>query len=131
MFRKLSCAFSAGALGGLANSIAVWLFGVLGIASALGVMLSPSLTPGWLYPRIVWGGLWGLLFLIPVMRGSVFLRGFVYSIGPTAVMLFIIFPKMGKGVYGLSLGTLMPLFVIFYNYVWGIATALWYKNSAE
>ena len=62
-------AFSAGALGGLANSLAVWLFGALGITLALGVGIAPGLTPAWLYPRIVWGGLWGFLFLLPRPAG--------------------------------------------------------------
>ncbi|GBE00450.1 hypothetical protein BMS3Abin07_02501 [bacterium BMS3Abin07] len=131
MFRKISSAFSAGALGGLANSLAVWFFGVAGISAAFGVTLTPRLTPPWLYPRIIWGGLWGFLFLIPVMRGSILVRGFIYSLGPTFVMLFIILPKMGKGVYGLSLGTLMPVLVVIFSFIWGIAAAFWFRNSGE
>lgn len=131
MLTKLNSTFAAGVLGGLANSIIVWFFGAAGIAGALGVMISPALSPKWLYPRLVWGGLWGLLFLIPVMKRSVALRGLIYSIAPSFVMLFIIFPKMGKGFYGLSLGTLTPVMVLFYNAIWGIVAALWYKISAE
>jgi hypothetical protein len=131
MFKRISYAFSAGALGGFLNSIAVWFFGVLGITAALGVKIAPHISPKWLYPRIVWGGLWGLLFLIPVMKGSVLVRGFVYSIGPSAVMLFIVFPGMGKGVYGLSLGTLTPVFVILFNFIWGVAAAMWYRYCDE
>lgn len=131
MVKRLSCAFSAGAIGGLINSAAVWLFGLLGITVALGVKIAPHLSPAFLYPRIVWGGLWGLLFLIPILKGSIYVRGFVYSLGPSAVMLFIVFPNMGKGVYGLSLGMLTPVFVILFNFIWGIAAAFWYKNSSE
>jgi len=131
MLTKLNSAFAAGVLGGLANSIIVWFFGAAGIAGALGVMISPALSPKWLYPRLVWGGLWGFLFLIPVMKRSVALRGLICSIAPSFVMLFIIFPKMGKGFYGLSLGTLTPVMVLFYNAIWGIVAALWYKISQE
>ena len=126
-----SSAFSSGALGGLVNSLAVWLFGISGINAVLGVSLQPHLSTKWLYPRIVWGGIWGLLFLIPILKKSIVLRGFLFSIGPTAAMLFIVFPKMGKGVYGLSLGTLTPLLVILFNFFWGITAAFWYKGSAE
>jgi hypothetical protein len=131
MLKKISYAFSAGALGGLINSVAVWLFGILGITMALGVKIAPHISPEWLYPRIVWGGLWGLLFLIPAMKGSVLIRGFVYSIGPSAVMLFIVFPGMGKGVYGLKLGTLTPVFVLLFNFIWGAAAAMWYRYCNE
>ena len=45
--------FGAGAAGGLLNSMVVWLFGSLGLSAALGVAIAPHLSPGWLYPRIV------------------------------------------------------------------------------
>lgn len=123
--------FSAGALGGLLNSLAVWAFGAAGITAALGVKLAPALTPGWLYPRLVWGGIWGALFLIP-LRGSHFMRGLLWSLGPSAVQLFVVFPmKAKKGAMGLELGVLTPLFVLFYNAVWGVAAAYWLKYSGE
>ena len=34
-----------------------------GVTALFGVAIAPTLTPTWLYPRIVWGGLWGFLFL--------------------------------------------------------------------
>jgi hypothetical protein len=58
-------AFAAGALGGLANSVAIWLCGALGITAALGVAIAPAATPAWLYPRLVWGGIWRFLLLCP------------------------------------------------------------------
>ena len=65
IFRTLSLVFAAGCVGAVANSLMVYLFGHLGINAALGVKIAPNLTPSWLYPRIVWGGLWGFLFLLP------------------------------------------------------------------
>jgi len=54
-----SLVFAAGCIGGLANSISVWGMGKLGITGAMGVSIAPDWSPAWLYPRIVWGGLWG------------------------------------------------------------------------
>ena len=51
LFRDLTIAFAAGALGALANSLTVWIFGELGITAAAGVKVAPALTAGWLYPR--------------------------------------------------------------------------------
>ena len=51
---KILVFFAAGCLGALANSIAVWLFGYFGITSSLGVSISPSLTPGWFYPHLLY-----------------------------------------------------------------------------
>ena len=74
--KKLLLFFAAGCLGALANSLAVWLFGSTGINSSLGVSIAPSLTSGWLYPRIVWGGLWGLLFILPMMQSKLLMKGY-------------------------------------------------------
>jgi hypothetical protein len=128
--RNVSLVFAAGCVGGLANSIAVWVFGELGITEALGVRLAPALTPEWLYPRIVWGGIWGALFLLPLLRNSVWIRGFLYGLGPTVVMLFVVFPEqLHKGNMGLELGTLTPAFVVLYNFIWGAAAAWWLKHT--
>jgi len=123
--KKVLIFFAAGCLGALANSLAVWLFGDLGITKLLGVSISPSLTAGWLYPRIVWGGIWGLLFILPLLQSKPLLKGSVLSLFPTAIQLFVVFPlKAHKGVAGLELGLYTPLFVIFFNWVWGAITAL-------
>ena len=120
--------FAAGAFGGLVNSLVVWIAGSKGIAAHFGVSLAPQLTPPWLYPRIVWGGLWGFLFLLPLMENRNVSRGLVFSLGPSLVQLFFIFPKVAdKGILGVELGALTPIFVLIYNAIWGIATALWLK----
>jgi hypothetical protein len=126
--RNFSLVFVAGCWGALINSLAVWLFGALGINSALGVNLAPPLTTAFLYPRLVWGGLWGFLFLIPLGRKSFPARGLIFSLGPTLVQLFLVFPVMAqKGVLGLQLGNLTPLLVLFYNAIWGLGAGLWLK----
>lgn len=126
--RRLSDVFSAGSLGGLANSLVVWIFGAVGITGAAGVKIAPVLTAGWLYPRIVWGGIWGVLFLLPFLRQSCILRPLLYSLVPSAVQLFVVFPlKAHKGLMGLELGAMTPLFVLFFNAVWGITIAYWLK----
>ena len=66
--RDLSLAFAAGAVGALANSIAVWLAGDHGLTAALGLKVAPELTAAWLYPRLVWGGIWGLLLVLPILE---------------------------------------------------------------
>ncbi len=92
MLKNLSLAFSAGCLDGLMNCAAVWLFGALGITPALGVALAPKMTPAWLYPRVVWGGLWGLLFLLPLKRLTYTARGLLLSLLPSLAQLLVVFP---------------------------------------
>jgi hypothetical protein len=130
--KEVSNLFTAGCLGGLVNSLTVWLFGVFGITAALGVGIAPHLSPGWLYPRVVWGGLWGFLFALPFMKNRLFEKGLILSLGPTLVQLFVVFPlKAKKGAMGLDLGILTPAFVVLFNAVWGLVAAWWLKLSKE
>jgi len=130
--RRVSLIFSAGALGGLANSFALWALGRFGVTAMIGVKLAPRLVPMWLYPRIVWGGLWGLLFLIPLFKHSPFKRGILFSLGPTVMQLFVVFPfKAYKGYLGLELGSMTPVLVVVLNAVWGISAAYWLSLIGE
>ncbi len=130
--KRLTVIFAAGCLGGLANSLAVWLFGAYGVTKSLGVRIAPDLSPTWLYPRLVWGGIWGLLFLLPVFRSSVLKRGLLLSLGPTIIQLFVVFPyKADQGMMGMGLGALTPLLVFVFNAIWGITVAIWLRFVRE
>lgn len=127
-FRDMSLTFVAGLLGGLVNSLVVWLFGAVGVTQLLGVALAPQLIPAWLYPRLVWGGLWGWLFLLPAPKLTYPARGLFLSLLPSLVEIFLVFPfQAQKGVGGIQLGYLTPLFVLFFNAIWGLAAGYWVK----
>jgi hypothetical protein len=124
--QNLSLVFVAGALGGLVNSVLVWWLGAVGFTGALGVKIAPQLTAPWLYQRLVWGGIWGCLFLVPLGSRSFPARGLWYSLGPTLATYFLVFPLQAhKGVLGLQLGSLTPAVVLFYNAVWGVVAGWW------
>jgi hypothetical protein len=129
-FSRLSHAFAAGCFGGLINSVVVYLSGHYHITLLLGVKISPAFTLPRLYPRIIWGGIWGVLFLLPLRGGSSIKTGLLLSLGPTLVQLLVVFPyKAHKGLLGMDLGTLTPLFVLIFNAFWGVAAALWLKTA--
>ncbi len=125
----LSAAFAAGVAGALVNSAAAWAAGATGLTAACGVALRPALTPVWLYRRLVWGGLWGLLFLVPPPPKRAVRRGLVLSLLPTLVTLFVVFPAKGKGLLGLELGSLTPLFPLLLNALWGAAAGAWWAAA--
>ena len=128
--KKLLICFAAGCLGGLINSLAVWAGGEYGITRQFNVAISPALTPMWLYPRIVWGGIWGLLFVIPWLNSKPITKGAILSIFPTLVQLLVVFPiQAKKGYFGLMLGAYTPIFVVIYNLIWGLATSLTIESS--
>jgi len=128
--RSLSLFFAAGALGAAANSIFLWAFGELGVSRLLGVAIAPSLSPAWIYPRVVWGGIWGFLFVLPVLPHAWFKRGLLLSLGPSIVQLFVVFPlKARKGLLGLELGVLTPVLVLLVNAVWGVVASWWVRST--
>jgi hypothetical protein len=123
----LAVCFCAGLLGALANSMAVWASGHWDVTAMAGVSLAPKLTLGWLYPRLVWGGIWGLAYFLTVgsrsHRQHWVRKGLWISILPTLVQLFYIFPHQTSfGSMGMGLGQLTPLFVLLFNLIWGFFT---------
>lgn len=129
MLRKISGSFTGGVIGGLVDSINIVLLGKAGITGLLGVSMTPSFTAPWLYPRMIWGGIWMLFLMLPLWENRTVLRGCVFSLLPSAMMLFVVLPGMGKGMLGLGFGTLTPVVVIGLNFIYGIVAAYWYKGS--
>jgi hypothetical protein len=125
----LTICFCAGLLGALASSGITWVAAAMGLPQWCGVDLVPRWTAAWIYPRLVWGGLWGLLFLFtvssPRSRNQWVRKGMWVSLFPSAWLLLYVFPQRTTyGALGLGLGVLTPLFVILYNLVWGAATGV-------
>jgi hypothetical protein len=132
LLTALSLGYAAGAVGGLINSLAVWASGHYGITAAIGVKTAPDLTTAWLYPRLVWGGIWGLLLILPLLSRRPILRGILVSIPPTLAQLFVVFPyHLQKGLMGMSLGKFTPLTVIIFNIIWGVAASIWFSRVGE
>jgi hypothetical protein len=100
MLRKISCAYTGGALGALVDSVNIWFLGKIGLTSLLGIGLQPGFTMSWLYPRLVWGGIWALLLLLPFLQTRLFLRGMLFSLLPSAMMLFMVSPLWARGSWG-------------------------------
>jgi hypothetical protein len=110
------------------NGLALWLAGSQGITAHFGVSMAPALTPAFMYHRVVWGGIWGLIFILPFFKSSVLLRGLIFSLAPTAVQFWVVFPMiLGKGALGLDLGVMTPVFVVLLNALWGWTAALWLR----
>ncbi|UTA48426.1 hypothetical protein L1F30_02495 [Simiduia sp. 21SJ11W-1] len=123
--KTLMLCFAAGGIGALANSIVVWAFGHYGLSQSMGVAIAPALSAAWLYPRIVWGGLWGFLFALPLSNARPLTKAALLSLFPTAFQLFVVFPYFkGLGVAGMALGELTPVLVLFFNWVWAVATMM-------
>lgn len=120
--RSLSLCFAAGCLGGLVYALALWAMGYHGFNRWLGVDIAPHLHNAYLYQRIVWGGICGLVFLLPWQR-SWFARGFFLSLIPAGVLLLLLLPMRGYGIAALKLGALTPLVIVLACAAGGIAAS--------
>jgi hypothetical protein len=105
--------------------------GVVGISDLIGIGMKPEFTAPWVYQRMIWGGLWMLLLLLPVLKQRIALRGMLFSLLPSAMMLFVVLPSMGKGMFGLGFGTLMPVVVVGLNFLYGIVASYWYAKASS
>lgn len=129
MIRKISAAFTGGAIGGFVDSFNIWAMGKTGISDLIALAMKPDFSAPWLYQRMVWGGIWMLLLLFPLWRKRVMLRGAMFSIVPSAMMLFMVLPSMGKGMLGLGFGSITPLVVLGLNMIYGIVASTWYQAA--
>jgi hypothetical protein len=118
-------------LGALLDSFNIWAMGKIGLSDLLGITMKPEFTAPWAYKRMIWGGLWMLLLLLPFMKNRPTLKGMTVSLVPSAMMLFMVLPEMGKGFFGLGFGTLMPVVVICLNFIYGIFASYWYTQTVK
>lgn len=134
----ISVCFCAGLLGALANTAFAWFCSNYGLTELAGVTLKTGFGRDILYPRLVWGGIWGLLYgltVIPARSRKHWVRkGLLISLAPTLYHLFVVFPYQTiHGTLGMELGLLTPLFILCFNLVWGFFTGvfarlLWGKS---
>lgn len=129
MIRKVSAAFAGGAIGGFVDSFNIWFMGKVGISDLIGLSMKPEFSAPWLYQRMVWGGIWMLLLLLPLLKKKVIMRGCLFSLLPSAMMLFMVLPEMGKGMLGLGFGAVTPLVVIGLNCIYGMVASFWFKSG--
>jgi hypothetical protein len=129
MIRKISGAFTGGALGALLDSFNIWWMGVAGVSDWLGIGMKPEFAAPWVYKRMIWGGIWMLLLLLPVWKGRIVARGMLFSLAPSAMMLLVVLPSMGKGLFGLGFGTMMPVVVVVLNFIYGIFASWWSSQT--
>ncbi|WP_323846098.1 hypothetical protein [Microbulbifer magnicolonia] len=120
--KNLSVCFAAGSLAGLAYALGLWAMGHYGFTRWLGVDIAPYLSNTYLYQRIVWGGICGLIFLLPWQK-SWLARGFFLSLIPAGILLLLLLPMRGYGPGAVGLGMMTPLVIVLACAMGGIAAS--------
>jgi len=125
LIKILFYVFIAGGLGGITNSLLVWLLGALGVTPSLGFGMAPDLSFEWLYRRVFASALWGIIFLLPVYETAPVKKGAILSVLPWLSSVFFVFPvRMNVGFFGLGFGLGTPVWTLFFAAVWGITGTL-------
>lgn len=131
---RLSLCFTGGVVGAVFNSLFVWGMGAYEVTDYFGIAVAPPLAWEWMRPRLLWGGIWGLVFFATwdLVLERAWLLGIVVGLAPTAVQLFWVFPVLeGVGELGRELGRWTPALVVAANTLWGLAAAYWIKLARE
>ncbi len=119
--------FTAGLLGAVVSSLFLWGCNEWGVTSMLGVNMVQTLELPKLYPNVLIGGLWGLVYFftvgIPRHRRHWVRKGLWFSLLPSLVAIFYLYPYIyHRGMAGFDLGTLTPVLIVATNLVWGLFT---------
>lgn len=118
--RQVALCFAAGAAGGFAKCAVSWGAARGGVTVVVGLHGATALQPGALYARIVWGGLWALLFLLPPLRRSVLFGGVVAAVVVT-LMQWVVLPLWWHAA--IHFAPLPMLDALLLNMVWGLVAA--------
>jgi hypothetical protein len=130
-YARMSLSLAGGAVAGLLQTLIIVALSNLAIFQALGMPFKIPFTLPYLYQRITWGGLWGLLFLIPLFtswRNTN--RGLIFALVPACASLFYFLPYQDNmGWFGLGMGTLWPGVVVIFAVLWGYIAGVWLDRA--
>lgn len=129
---KLCIAYAAGTIGALANAAFIAVIAMMGINVIFDMVAFSSLSFGWLFPRMIWGGIFALFLLAPTLGKRWIVRGLLVSIVPTIIAIYAMPVLQGGMTEALKLEITLMILVITYlfNCVWGLVASYLYSELA-
>lgn len=129
---------SKGVVAGLAGTAALSILMVmksmmgvmpqLDVIGMLGNMMHVPPAVAWVIHFMI-GAIWGLLFAVLYSRlpgGSAIVKGMVLLTGAWLVMMLMVMPMAGAGVFGMKLGMMAPVMTWVLHLVFGAVMGLVY-----
>src|SRR3546814_9004764 len=92
LLRSLSRAFVSGCVGVVGFFIGAYLFIAVGLIDAPPVVETFQ-SKAFIYKQVVWGGIWGLLFVLPLLRPFWWARGLIVGGLATLAAIFVFQPE--------------------------------------
>lgn len=92
---------------------------------------APSPIAGWALHFLIGTILWGTAYsmLQSVLPGKPAMRGMLFAIGPWLLMMVIVMPIGGAGMFGLALGPIVPIATLALHLVFGATLGIVYAKS--
>ncbi len=122
IFRLLTLGFGAGAFGAVILALVSMALTALKAQELIGLPASPapdSYLP-LLYRTIVWGGIWGVLFALPVLNRLWWLKGLIIGVLASLAIVFYFNPAV-------TTPPIRFIYVLILNAViYGIAAGAWW-----
>ncbi|HEX7927974.1 MAG TPA: hypothetical protein VF678_10305 [bacterium] len=132
VYARISLVAAAGAVGAIVQTLIIVGLSEMSVFQLIGLPFKIPFTLPYLYQRISWGGLWGLLFLIPFLPNAAnTTRGLIFAAGPALASLLFFLPfHDDMGWFGLKMGWGWPVVVVIFALVWGYAAGNWLDRAS-
>ncbi len=87
-----------------------------------------SRTVGWIMHFMIGTVAWGLLFtaVFGAAANGFWWRGIIFSIGAWLVMMIVLMPMAGAGLFGINLGLIAPIMTLMMHVIFGLVLGATY-----
>lgn len=79
-----------------------------------------------LYRLMVWGGVWAILFALPISK-NIWLKSSIVGLAVVFFNFIVLMPLQGSGFFGVNAGSTAIIMNIVFNYLWGIVAGIIYN----
>ncbi|QIW10765.1 membrane lipoprotein [Francisella sp. LA112445] len=82
-----------------------------------------------LYRLMVWGGVWAILFALPLTK-NIFFKSSIVGLAVIFFNFIVLMPLSGKGLFASNAGVEVFVMNIVFNYLWALLAGIIYKTVA-
>lgn len=122
ILRRLSWAFVSGCAGVVTFFVGAFI--LIGLGVIPDAAAGQFETKAFMYKQLTWGGIWGFLFVLPVLRSMWWLRGLIVGALASLAALFIFMPQLPPAQVIVLVFVLNAVF-------WGVPAAWWHDRVMD
>ncbi|MBX9708069.1 MAG: DUF1440 domain-containing protein [Caulobacteraceae bacterium] len=103
----------------------------LNIARMLGGMMGQGPAAGWVVHFMIGSVVWGTLFAVlypAIPGGSAWIKGALFGIAAWLLMMVMIMPMAGQGLFGMRLGPMAPMMTAVLHVAFGVILGIVYAK---